>query len=190
MDYSKEIKELYLMEQISMSLFSVINKLQVFGDKYFKDITIRQYMMLITILHLPKDETTLVNIANQLGTSKQSANKLVAILGKKGYVSSVPSTKDGRAINLIITPLGMKALVKCSNTEIDFLSDLFENFTIEHLESLWKSLKTLYYAVDQSGNIFEENIDYKLSGLHEFQENQSRLLEKFAVIRRISNNEK
>ncbi|MGO0807358.1 hypothetical protein ACTPEF_26285, partial [Clostridioides difficile] len=42
-----------------------------------------QYMTILSILHLPEEETTLNNIARKMGTSKQNINRLVANLEKK-----------------------------------------------------------------------------------------------------------
>lgn len=40
-------------------------------------------MTLIAIAHLPTEDTTLMNIAKKLGTTKQTANKLISSLAKK-----------------------------------------------------------------------------------------------------------
>ena len=37
-------KELFLMQQAYATLFSLSNKVQMIGDKYFEDLTSRQYM--------------------------------------------------------------------------------------------------------------------------------------------------
>lgn len=73
MEYSKALRELYLMQQTYATFFSVTNKLQIQGDNYFEKLTSRQYMIMLAIAHLPEDETTLINISRKLGTSKQSA---------------------------------------------------------------------------------------------------------------------
>lgn len=42
-------------------------------------------MLIIAVLHLKEDETTLNNIASKLSTSKQNINTLVNGMVKKGY---------------------------------------------------------------------------------------------------------
>jgi DNA-binding MarR family transcriptional regulator len=55
-------------------------------------------------------DTTLMNIAKKLGTTKQTANKLISSLAKKGYVHTVPSKLDKRAINIEISSVGKWAI--------------------------------------------------------------------------------
>lgn len=83
MDFSKEIRDLFFMQQAYATLFSVLNKIQIRGDEYFGNLTSRQFMTIVAILHLPEDETTINNIARKLGTSKQNVNTLINSIEKK-----------------------------------------------------------------------------------------------------------
>ncbi|SFD32362.1 MarR family winged helix-turn-helix transcriptional regulator [Clostridium uliginosum] len=159
MDYSKEIYLLHIMQQAYSSLVSVSNKLQITGDQYCEPLTSRQYMTMLAVLHLPKDETTLINIAKKLGTTKQNITQLVKSLEKKNFVSIIPSKKDKRSVNVCVTDLGMDAIIKCGkNGTIDFMADIFKDFTKEEIETLWKLLIKLYRfdGVEMDG--FEENV--------------------------------
>lgn len=156
MDYSKERRDLFLMQQVYGTLFSLINKLQIQGDKYLDDLTSRQLMTIIAILHLPEDETTLNNIAKKLGTSKQNVNRLVTSIEKKGYVSVVPSEKDKRAINVKLSEMGKRKVIESSEKAVHFMADVFNQFTTEELETLWKLLKKLYEFDGETHDGFEE----------------------------------
>jgi hypothetical protein len=46
-------KALYLIQQIYATLFSLTNKLQIKGDEFCEQITSRQFMALVAIIHLP-----------------------------------------------------------------------------------------------------------------------------------------
>ena len=145
MDYSKEIYLLHIMQQTFSSLVSVSNKLQIAGDKYCEPLTSRQYMAMMAVLHLPKDDTTLINIAKKLGTTKQNATQLINNLQKKGFVSVIPSEKDKRAINVCVTDLGMNIMINCGRDgSINFMADIFKDFTKEEIDTLWKLLIKLY----------------------------------------------
>ncbi|MBE6829008.1 MAG: winged helix-turn-helix transcriptional regulator [Ruminococcaceae bacterium] len=144
MDYDKEFYLLHLMQQVYSSLISVSNKLQTTGDKYSAPLTSRQYMTVIAMLHLPEDETTIVNIANKLGATKQNVTQLVGSLEKKGLVTIVPSKKDKRAVNVHLTNLGLETMVSGSNMTVDFMADIFKSFDEKELEILWKLLAKLY----------------------------------------------
>lgn len=83
MNFSKELKDLFLMQQSYATLFSVLNKIQSRGDEYYESLTTRQFMTMVSILHLPEEETTFNNIAKKLGTSKQNVNRLVSSIEKE-----------------------------------------------------------------------------------------------------------
>ncbi|MDD3340380.1 MAG: MarR family transcriptional regulator [Lachnospiraceae bacterium] len=189
MDYSKEIRELGLMAQTYATFFSVTNKLQILGDSYLENVTVRQYMILLAIAHLSEDDTTLVNIARKLGTSKQSANKLLTNLQNKGYIASTPSKRDKRAINVAITETGIQVLLECSKKSVEFMADIFNDFTCKELETLWNLLKKLYNFDGEEQDGFEEDVNYKFNHMEGYQEAQTKALEEFALRRNRNNKE-
>lgn len=159
MDYNKEFYLLHIMQQAFSSLYSVSNKLQIVGDQYCGPLTSRQYMTMLAVLHLHKDETTLINIAKKLGTTKQNVAQLIKSLENKGFVSITPSKKDKRSVNVCVTDIGMDSMIKCGRDgTINFMADIFKNFTKEEIETLWKLLIKLYRfdGVEMDG--FEENV--------------------------------
>lgn len=176
MEFSKEIREYSLMQQTYATLFSLANKLQIQGDKYFGDLTSRQFMAILAVLHLPEDETTLNNIARKLGTSKQNANVLIANIEKKGYVVTLPSVRDKRAINVKVTETGKQVMLECGEKGIVFFTDLFHDFSEEELETLWSLLKKLYRFDGEEQDGFEEEVDK----LGVTEDEQIRAIKEFA----------
>lgn len=159
MDYEKEMRLLHLTQQVYSSLISVSNKLQSTGDKYCTPFTSRQYMTVLAILHLPEEETTIVNIANKLGSTKQNITQLVSSLAKKGFVTIDPSKKDKRAVNVNLTELGLQTLLSCADKiSVDLMADLFAGFDEKELELLWNLQKKLYAfdGIEMDG--LEENV--------------------------------
>lgn len=149
-------REAFLIEQIYATLFSLTNKLQVQGDKYFDKLTSRQLMAIVAIAHLKEDETTLNNIARKLGNTKQSTKQLITVIENKGYVKTVPSKMDKRAVNVTITELGKQVTLECSKKSINFFADLSRDFTTEEMEILWLLLKKLYRFDGEVQDGFEE----------------------------------
>ncbi|PGZ99803.1 MarR family transcriptional regulator [Bacillus pseudomycoides] len=162
MDINLLMKELHFMQQSYATLFSVVNKVQTRGDEYMEILTARQHMALIAIAHLPIESTTLINIAKKLGTTKQTANKLITGLVKKGYVKTVPSKIDKRSINIEITPEGKKALITCSEKSTYFLADMFHDFTTDEIETFWRLLQKLYRFDGEEQDGFEENANFEV----------------------------
>jgi DNA-binding MarR family transcriptional regulator len=154
-------REIFLMQQTYATLFSLTNKLQVHGDKYLESLTSRQFMVMIAITHLPEDEATLNNIARKLGTTKQSVKQIITIIEKRGYIVTIPSQKDKRAVNVKITELGNRVMLECGERGMNFFADIFKDFTLEEMETLWNLLKKLYRFDGEEQDGFEENIDLK-----------------------------
>lgn len=180
-------RELFLMQQTYGTLFSLANKLQVQGDKYYDKLTSRQYMTMIAIAHLPEDETTINNIAKKLGTTKQSVKQLITIIENKGYVMTVPSQKDKRAVNIKITEAGKQVAVECTEGGINFFLDLFEDFTTEEMEVLWRLLKKLYSFDGEEQDGFEEEIELEMD--EDAKGVEARLIKEFERRRSNSRNE-
>ena len=137
-------KELFYAQQTLLTLFSVINKLQMQGDKHLQDITIRQILAIPALVHAPDGKATINHLARSMGTTKQSAKQIVDAMERKGYLSVVPSAQDKRAVNVTVTPCGQKAFEICSERTDEFLADIFEHFSVEELETLCVLLQKLY----------------------------------------------
>ena len=137
-------KNLFYAQRTLVTLFSVTNKLQMQGDKYLQDITLRQMLAIPAIIHAPDGKATINHIARELGTTKQSAKQIVDAMGKKRYLAVEPSEQDKRAVNITITPEGKQAFAQCSERTDEFLADLFHEFTAEDLENLCNLLQKLY----------------------------------------------
>ena len=156
MDYTKELHDLFLMQQAYGTLFALTNKLQMKGDTYFSGLTSRQFMTIVAILHLAEDETTINNIARKLGTSKQNANRMVSSIEKLGYIEIVPSPKDKRATNVHLTDSGRQKMIECSKSAADFMADVFQEFSTDELETFWHLLHRLYEFDGNQQDGFEE----------------------------------
>jgi len=137
-------KDLFYTHQTLAILFSVTNKLQMQGDKYLQDLTIRQMLAIPAIIHAPDGKATINCIAKQLGTTKQNAKQIVDALVKKNYVSVAPSELDKRAVNVTATQGSEQAFSVCSERTDEFLANIFHAFTTEELEILWTLLNKLY----------------------------------------------
>ena len=181
MSLTKEIfmdnyRELFLMQQTYATLFSLNNKLQVQGDKYFDNLTSRQFMAMIAIIHFAEDETTINNIARKLGTTKQSVKQIITIIENKGYIITMPSQKDKRAVNVKITESGKQIMMECGEKGINFFTDVFKDFSTEEMEILWSLLKKLYRFDGEEQDGFEE--DASFGGEEELSDDQARAVKE------------
>jgi DNA-binding MarR family transcriptional regulator len=153
-------RSLFFAQQVLTALFSVTNKLQMQGDKFLRDLTIRQILAIPAIVHAPDGKATINHIARQLGTTKQSAKQIVDAMEKKNYLSVAPSEQDRRAVNVTITLEGKQAFRVCSERTDEFLADIFHDFTTEDLEMLCTLLRKLYCFDGTEQDRFKEHMDF------------------------------
>lgn len=152
------LRSAFLMEQSYAALFSLANKLQVKGDESLKHFTARQLMTMIAIGHLPEGEASLNRIARMLGTTKQTVKQLVTLIEGNGYVTSVRSQKDKRAVNVVITDAGTQAMIEDCIRGEKFLQDVFHDFTHDELETLWHLLQKMVRFDGQEQSGFEADM--------------------------------
>ena len=81
---------------------------------------------------------------------------MIILMENNGYVRTVPSRRDKRAVNVIITKSGQKATTEDYDLGEKFLPDLFHEFTPEEMEILWNLLKKLYRFDGEEQDGFEE----------------------------------
>ncbi|AQS05926.1 MarR family transcriptional regulator [Clostridium beijerinckii] len=157
---NNNINELgYIMDQTYASLVAVSNKLQTAGDSYSDDLTIKQLLALLAILHIPEGNATIIHIAGKLATTKQNATRIIKSLEKKNYIKVVPSEKDKRAVNVVLTEAGIHSLSKNSkDAKKNFMTDIFNDFSKEELKTLWQLLKKLYSYDGVPMDGFEERV--------------------------------
>jgi DNA-binding MarR family transcriptional regulator len=171
-------KDLFFAQQALMAWFSVTNKLQMQGDKYLEDLTVRQILAIPTISHAPDGKATINHIARQLGTTKQSAKQIVDVLEKKKYLRVTASEQDKRAVNVTITQEGHRALRVCSERMDEFLADIFHDFTTEDLERLCEFLKRLSCFDGAGPGGIEEHLNYNASQADKVLEYHQGFLKK------------
>jgi len=172
------LQDLFFMQQALSTLFSVTNKLQAAGDQFLKKLTVRQIMVMIAIIHLPEDRATLNSIAKKLGTTKQSVKQLVAAMEKKGYLATVPSEKDRRAVNVSITSAGKETIAANCEPSLDYFAGVFHEFSAEELKTFWDLLKKLYRFDGKEQDGFEEEVPYCTED--GFSGSQLRAVQKFS----------
>lgn len=178
-------RDLFLIQQIYATTFSLTNKLQIKSDEFCEPLTGRQFMALVAIIHLQENETTLNNIAKKLGTTKQSVKQLITIIEKKGYVITIPSPYDKRAVNVKITESGRESMKECGEKSMKFFANLSKGFSIEEMEILWTLLKKLYRFDGEEQDGFEKEAEFDMG--KNTNEIQERALKEFERIRNEKN---
>lgn len=131
----------YYLQQILSTIFFISNKIQTKGDELDERLTVRQWMTLLSIIHLPENNVSYSQIANIMGCSKQNAKKLVSVLERKGMVMISKNKFDNRAVNIEIVENCRAFLQRYYEKGNEQLKQMFKDFDEEELKTLWSLLK-------------------------------------------------
>ena len=147
----------YYMQQIFSTIFYLSNKIQMQGDKLDEKLTIRQWMILLAILHLPENGASYNKIADKMGCSKQNVKQIILNLEKKHYVTLEKNENDKRALNVRISKNCREIMNNYYDNGNEFLKKMFDDFDGGELEALWKLLRKLASYDGENWTGYEEN---------------------------------
>ena len=95
-----------LLEQkayIFGTIFTLSNRLQVLGDEFDKNITIKQWLFILGVSRF-EEPPTVSEVASFIGYSRQNAKRIAAALHKIGYVIISKDKNDARALRIELNP--------------------------------------------------------------------------------------
>lgn len=78
------------------------NRFQACADKFFQEITWKQFFAIICI-NICKEQPTLNELAEIMGSSHQNVKQILLKLQNKGFVTMVPDAKDKRKQRIALT---------------------------------------------------------------------------------------
>jgi DNA-binding MarR family transcriptional regulator len=131
-------KKAYIFGQI----FASSNKLQVLGDKFDKNVTVKQWLFIVGVSKF-KEPPTVSEVANYVGYSRQNAKRLAAALKARGYVTIAKDKQDARALRIALTPKSVEYFSRRNQRELEFLNQIFDGFNTELTDGFYKGLAKL-----------------------------------------------
>lgn len=132
---------------IFSTLFIAGNRLQTLFDNRIPEVSLKQFMLL-SLVRQSREALTLTQLGELLGCSRQNVKKLADLLEKKGFLSIRQNPDDTRAV--LISPTE-KADDYFQNVFREYereLQYLFEVYTEEETETLFRLLSRLYAGID------------------------------------------
>jgi len=130
-------------------LFRVANRLQNKMDTQMKDLTAKQWFVILA-LGLFDEPPTLKQLATACDSSHQNTKQLVMKLQEKGFVTIENDEKDGRAMRIAATE---KCVQWDQENEFEakrFVDKMFDGFSVDDIAVLCSSLLRVF---DNLGNI-------------------------------------
>jgi len=134
--------ELEQQAYIFGTIFALANRLQVLGDEFDKNITIKQWLFLVGVSQF-SEPPTVSEVANFIGYSRQNAKRIAAVLHQRGYTAIVKDKNDARALRIELTPKCTKYFAERNQREIEFLEKIFAGFDAGLTGSVCEGLRRL-----------------------------------------------
>ena len=117
-------------------LFMISNKLQVIGDSFYDEITVKQWFVLVVIDTLKEEYPSLSDVANMVGSSHQNVKQIVNKLISKGYLKIVQDENDKRRSLIKMTDKCEKLQNDYKEKESEFMRDLFRGTKEDDLKKV------------------------------------------------------
>jgi len=124
-------------------LFRIANRLQSKMDSQMKDLTAKQWFVIL-VLGLFDQPPTLKQLAAACDTSHQNTKQLVMKLAEKGFVTIYNDEMDGRAMRIAATD-------QCQQWDKDnemiatkFMAGMFSGMRTDEITCLSSSLITIF----------------------------------------------
>ncbi|HWP97316.1 MAG TPA: MarR family transcriptional regulator [Syntrophomonadaceae bacterium] len=124
------------------AVFALSNKLQVLGDAFDKNITIKQWLFLVGVSKFD-EPPTVSEVANYIGYSRQNAKRIAVALDERGYITIVKDKSDARALRISLTQKCIEYFISRSQIELVFLDKLFTGFDTDLTHGVYQGLTKL-----------------------------------------------
>ncbi len=133
-------------------LFSVANRLQAAVDSFYKEITCKQFFLLIS-LNLFRDYAPTINeLSDMIGSSHQNVKQIVMKLEKAGFIHTFVDEKDKRKIRVVTTSKVSEISEKYSLGELIFFEALFNGVSEEDIAVTLKTVAKMESNLMQMKN--------------------------------------
>lgn len=136
------MNELEQKAYIFGTIFALSNKLQVIGDKFDKNITIKQWLLLVSVSKF-QEPPTISEVAKYVGYSRQNAKRMAAALQERGFVTIAKDENDARALRIALTPKCIEYFAGRDQRELEFLEEIFNGFDAELIAGFYQGLSRL-----------------------------------------------
>lgn len=128
------------------SLPVVGNLIQTRGDRITREVTFKQWTLLLVVRDMPPG-SSVTQIAAQHGSSRQNIKRMLDVLMRRGYVSVRPDPEDRRGYRVDLTEPGRRLMASVSEVGGRFVAEIFEGIDPADLAAarrvLWQLIENL-----------------------------------------------
>lgn len=131
------------------TIFMLSNKLQTFGDAYFKEVSTKQWFVLLVLNVMNGYSPTLNELSEVVGSSHQNVKQLVAKLEQKGYVKLAADQADKRRLRISVTPKCEEFVRSYEDKNAEFMNRLFTGLKHEDLDITIRVLEAMKISLER-----------------------------------------
>lgn len=128
-------------------LFRIANRLQSKMDSQMKDLTAKQWFVILA-LGLFEQPPTLKQLAAACDTSHQNTKQLVKKLAEKGFVTVHNDEKDGRAMRITASDQCKQWDEDNEQIATQFIDSMFSGMSMDEITDLSSSLLRIFENLD------------------------------------------
>lgn len=144
---------LHRTQAIFSSIFVLQNRMQTAGEKLQTQISMKQWLLLAMTTCCPEPRT-LTNVGNLMGCSRQNIKKLALSLEKKGFVHLLSGRNN--SVHIELTHKVNEYAEELGERQLQALKLLFEDFSEEEVEQLFRLYAKLYTGMERVEKYAEE----------------------------------
>lgn len=130
------------------TLFAVNNKLQSIGDRFYEEITTKQWFLLAALSTF-EEAPTFNELSSLMGSSHQNVKQIALKLQQKGYVKIESDTSDRRKSRIHLTKKFKELQLAYASKETQFLDQLFKDISESQLHTALETLNTMINNMEE-----------------------------------------
>ena len=143
--------EIPAREYLFGSIFLLANRLQTLGDGYLEEVTLKQWLLLIMIHVMDKEQPSVTEVAVFMGGTRQNVRKMLEVLEGKSFVTLSANSLDRRTLSVALTPKTEQLFVRFQAKGDAFLDRLFDGIPPEDLEATRRTVEALFENMERMG---------------------------------------
>jgi len=129
--------------------FAMSNRLQTVGDRFYEEITCKQFFLMICLRLFENGAPTINELSEIMGCSHQNVKSIAGKLEEKGYLEIRPDSDDARKLRIRLTNMADSLAKKYQKKELDFIDMLFTGISDKQIETTFKTLEKMEENINE-----------------------------------------
>lgn len=129
--------------------FAMSNRLQTVGDRFYEEITCKQFFLMICLRLFENGAPTINELSEIMGCSHQNVKSIAGKLEEKGYLEIRPDSDDARKMRIRLTNKADSLAKKYQKKELDFIDMLFTGISDKQIETTFKTLEKMEENINE-----------------------------------------